>query len=290
MKNIKISSTAIVLLLLPVIFSIIGCGDTKIDSKWRTQNIVIDGNESDWGNSLTYVDDLKSLVGVENDDKNLYLCLVTNDQELETKVLRMGLTVWFDKTASDNKDFGIRFPIGRGGVDRAAMRQAINDNEGQRPDPEKMREMLVQNENEAEIVGKNNDVSRIPLTQLKGVELKIGLKNSRLVYEMKIPLSHTGGFDYALNADTGSTISVGLETGTFQKNSNRENGYRRQEGGEGGVEAPSGEGGGDNFGGERMGRGEGGGRRGGFSGRQGNFNSSSFEPVSFWAKVKLAGG
>ena len=291
MKNIKINSPAIVLLLLPVIFSIIGCGDTKIDSKWRTQNIVIDGNESDWGNTLTYVDDLKSLVGVENDDKNLYLCLVTTDQDLETKVLRMGLTVWFDNTAGNDKDFGIRFPIGRGGVDREAMRKEMGNTEDQRPNPEKMKEMLVQNENEAEIVGKNNDVNRAPLTQLKGVELKIGLKNSRLVYEMKIPLSHAGGFNYALNADTGSTISVGLETGTFQRNANGENGYKRPEGGEGGeggFGSPSGEGGGDDFGGGRMGRGEDGGRRGGREGG-GNYNSSSFEPISFWAKVKLAG-
>jgi len=289
LKNIKINSTAIILLLLPVIFSIYGCGDTKINSKWRTQNLVIDGKENDWGNSLTYIDDLKALVGVENDDKYLYLCLVTNDQDLETKVLRMGLTVWFDNTASDDKDFGIRFPIGRGGIDREAMRKSMEGTEGQRPNPEKMREMLVQNENEAEIVGKNNDVNRLPLTELKGVDLKLGLKDGRLVYEMKIPLSHKGGFNYALSADTGSTISVGLETGSFQRNSNGGNGFKRPEGGEGGeggFGSPSGEGGGDDFGGGRMGRGEGDGRRGG---RGGEFNRSSFEPVSFWAKVKLEG-
>ena len=283
MKNIKINIVIIALFLLPVIFSLLGCGDTIINSKWRTQNLIIDGKENDWGNSLTYIDDLKALVGIENDDKYLYLCLVTNDQDLESKVLRMGLTVWFDNTAGDEKDFGIRFPIGRGGVNREAMRKEMEGSESQRPNPEKMREMLIKNEYEAEIVGKNNDVNRLPITELKGIELKLGLSNSRLVYEIKIPLSHKGGFNYALSADTNSTISIGLETGSFKRNPNNENRFRQPEGGEGGFDSPNGEGRGDNFGGER------GERRGGFGERHGEFNNSSLEPVSFWAKVKLTG-
>ena len=287
MKNFQINFAGILLLLLPIIFSVTGCGDTQLNSKWRTQNLIIDGKDIDWGNSLIYNDDLKALVGVENDNKFLYLCLVTNDQELEAKILRMGLTVWFDRTASDDKDFGIKFPIGRGRVDRTAMREMMGNPGGQRPDPEKMRKMIVKNENEIEIIGKNNDINRMPITELKGVELKLGLKGGRLVYEMKIPLSHKGGFSYALNADTGNTIRVGLETGSFQRKSNGENGFKRPERGEGGF-GPSAGGDGDNYGGEGMERGEGGRERGGYGGR-GEFNRSSLEPVSFWAKVKLAG-
>jgi len=287
LKNIKISFIGILLILFPVILSITGCGDTQINSKWRTQNLIIDGKDKDWGNSLNYIDDLKALVGVENDNKFLYLCLVTNDQELEAKVLRMGLTVWFDRTASDAKDFGIKFPIGRGGIDRTAMRK-MTDNPGEeRPNPEKLREMVVKSENEVEIIGKNNDVNRLSITELKGAELKLGLSDGRFVYEMRIPLSHKGGFNYALNADTGSTISVGLETGSFQGKSNGEKGFKRPERGESGFGTSAGEDG-DNYG-EGMDRGEGGRERGIYGGRKGNSTRSSLEPVSFWAKVKLAG-
>jgi hypothetical protein len=289
LKNIKISFIGILLLLLPVIFSVTGCGDTQLNSKWRTQNLIIDGKDIDWGNTLNYIDDLKALVGVENDNKFLYLCLVTNDQELEVKVLSMGLTIWFDRTANDDKDFGIKFPIGRGGINKTAMRKMIDNPVGERPNLEKMREMVVKNENEVEIMGKNNDISRVPITELKGVKVKLGLKGGRLVYEMKIPLSHKGVFNYALNADTGSTISVGLETGRFQGKSNGEKVFKRPERGEGGF-GPSAGGDGDNYGGEGMGRGEGGRERGSYGGRRGDFNRSSLEPVSFWAKVKLAGG
>ena len=166
------------------------------------------------------------------------------------------------------------------------------DRQGERPDPNRFRDMLLKNQTDIEIVGPNNEATRLSLSEAKGIELKLGLKDNRMVYEMKVPLQHTGGFNYVLSADTGSTISVGLETGTFQANRSGqpgEGGFRRPEGGgEGGFEPPSGEGGGDDFGGGGM---RGGGRRGGFGrgGGRANISSISFEPLDFWAKVKLAG-
>ncbi len=257
-----------------------GCGDQNINSKWRTQNLTIDGNDSDWGNSLIFYDKLNALVGVENDDKFLYLCLVTTDQQLQSKILRMGLTVWFDKTGNNEKKFGIKFPIGFSGMNRQNLTgERLNPEQGQRPNPQEINDRILKNQTDMEFVGANNEEVRLPIAQLKGVELKLGLKDGRFVYEMRVPLSHTGGYDYAISADTGSVVSVGLETGKMNFDRSKDRGFGRPRGGEGGF--GGGMEGGDDFGG---------GMEGGREGyeRARNFNPSAIQPLDFWAEIKLA--
>ncbi len=289
LKRLNINLKSLFPLAAALIFMFAGCGDTDINSKWRTENITIDGIDSDWGNSLTFVDKLNSLVGVQNDGENLYLCLVTTDNDLQMKMLRMGLTVWLDRTGSDDKKFGIRFPIGAQGMNMASLqRDRMNQMQGERPSQEDLKERFINNQREMEIIGPNNEKTRVNLSELKGMELKLGYKDNRLVYEMKIPLSLKGGANYAISADTGSTISVGLETGTFEARKNTGEGFSGGREG-GGFQPPEGGDGGDNFGGEGMSRG--GGRRSGFGGRGGGSSPdrSTMEPLKFWAEVKLAG-
>ncbi len=299
MKKTNAIKGILYLSLFTIIITIAGCGDASINSKWKTGDIKIDGNDADWGNTLTYVKDLKSLVGIENDNNYLYLCLVTSDNSFESKILRMGLTVWFDRTASDGKKFGVRFPLGFHGMDREQFRSEMQNNQdASRPMPAEIDKILLNNQTDAEIVGANNETNRVPLIQLKGIKLKMTMKGGRMVYEMRMPLKHKPDFSYALSADTGSTISIGLETGSFASNRSGRGGmFSRPEGGEGG-EGPEGgfggeggEGVGGGYGGEGGGYyGPGGGMRGGYGSRGGGrqFNRNMIEPVKFWAKVKLA--
>ena len=261
-------------------FTLTGCGDQNISSKWRTQNLTIDGNDSDWGNSLTFYDKLNALVGVENDDKFLYLCLVTTDQQLQSKILRMGLTVWFDKTGNNDKKFGIKFPLGFSGMNRQNFTgERFNPEQSQRPNPQEINDRILKNQTDMEFVGAKNEEVRLPVAQLKGVELKLGLKDGRFVYEMRVPLSHAGGYDYAISADTGSVVSVGLETGKMNFDRSENRGFGRSRGGEGGF-------GGGMEGGDDFGGGMGGGREGYERAR--NLNPSALQQLDFWAEIKLA--
>ena len=58
---------------------ITGCGEEKVKSYWLENDITIDGDQMDWQGKLHYLTDEHSALGLANDDKNLYLCLVTND-------------------------------------------------------------------------------------------------------------------------------------------------------------------------------------------------------------------
>jgi hypothetical protein len=89
-----------------------GCGTMKMQSNWRENEIEIDGSQTDWKGALTFLEKKNLSFGFMNDDHYLYACLVTGDPMLQSKILRMGFTIWFDATGGKDKKYGIRFPIG----------------------------------------------------------------------------------------------------------------------------------------------------------------------------------
>jgi uncharacterized membrane protein YgcG len=294
----------LLLFFLFIVITFAGCGDQQVNSKWRTQDIKIDGDDSDWGNSLVFYDDINSLVGVQNDKDYLYLCLVTSDQQIERKIFMMGLTIWFDNTGKGDKKFGFKFPLmpKNMNMDKDAFKLGEEQGEGRRkdsdegregpgdngqpgtpPDRGKMGDMFLKNQIEVEVVDSKNEVTRVPITDMKGVELKMTVKNYRLVYELRIPIAMKSGFSYAVGANTSSTISVGLETAAMEMKKNKS--LKDKSGDESGDEPSGGEGiSGGMGGGGGMG-GPGGGGPGG-----GQFNSNSFQPMKFWADIKLSNG
>lgn len=268
------------------VFILAGCKGDKVNSIWNNGNIKINGNDSDWRNTLTYVKDSKFLFGIQNDNKNLYLCLVTNDPELENKIIRMGFTVWLDREGSDRQVFGIKYPLSFQDLGRPSFNRPPGGMEGRPMDRNQIDDRMLKRQTDIEILGKNkNDVTRIPVSELKGIKVKVDVKDYRMVYEMKIPLHSSNDAPYAINADTGSTISVGLATGTidrskFEKREGFSGRRQRPEGGEGteGGEYPEG--------GMREPR------EGGEGGYRMNRNRSnggnSMEPLEYWTEVKLA--
>ncbi len=269
-----------------VLFILSGCKGDVVNSKWKTQDIQIDGNDSDWGNTLTYNKDAKLLFGVQNDNNDLYLCIVTNDPDLEKKILHLGLTVWFDREGSDREVFGIKYPLNFQDMDRSSFQRPEGGIEHRDINQEQMEERFLERQTEVEVVGKNkDDISRIPVTALKGLKLKMNIKNYRMVYEMKIPLHPSSDAPYTINSDTGNIVSVGFTTGTIDR-SKFANRKPRENGGEGeyGSEGDYPNGGEDQGEGGMRGRREGYGMRGG-----GGNNSLNSDPLEYWVEVKLAG-
>ena len=63
-----------------------GCSSVKeTTSNWRNNEIKIDGDISDWQNTLQSISDKKFAVGFKNDDKFLYT--VTNDTGGQPEIL-----------------------------------------------------------------------------------------------------------------------------------------------------------------------------------------------------------
>lgn len=100
-----------ILFLSSLVFS--GCRENILFSSWRDHQIAIDGKYKDWGATTTYYDErTKVILNLINDADYLYVCLITRNREIETKIIESGLILWLDSNNKKNKAFGIRFPVG----------------------------------------------------------------------------------------------------------------------------------------------------------------------------------
>ncbi len=249
--------------ILSLLF-LFSCGKSEWNSRWRTQEITVDGNQQDWEGALVFAENEKIAVGLMNDGDDLFACLVVDDREMQASIMRRGLIVWLDAAGKKDKTFGIHFPLSRFSL-RPPMRP--------RSEPEEPQMDLVSMPNELEILGPGkDDRQRLPLDQARGIALNINRDNGVLIYEIKIPLRHGADRPYVIGANPGDKIGIGLETPEFDRKEIRE---RMRSG----------------MGGGRPGGGFGGGGRGGGMGRPGGPGGQRPglpESLKVWTKVQLA--
>ena len=89
-----------------------GCGMIDLKSHWRNRPVVIDGKNSEWGNSLVLLDDKETSIGILNDSDFIYIGLVSTNRNLRSQVMRRGITFWFDVEGGKDEKFGVHYPLG----------------------------------------------------------------------------------------------------------------------------------------------------------------------------------
>lgn len=187
-----------------------GCSSTvELASVWKTGEINVDGNDNDWSNATTYVKNAAVSIGAKNDNEYLYLCLIATPQT-QRQIFMQGLTVWFDAEGSQNKTFGIHFPLGMQGGGRPMTRDG-------NPDREDMRAQMEQARCELEIIGPGKDKrQRILLMQLQDLTLRLGSSQDLLVYELKVPLRRSARHPYAIGVESDQFVGIGFEVGEMR--------------------------------------------------------------------------
>lgn len=256
-------------LAVTLLFAILldGCaGAVQVASRWDDHPIRIDGNSSDWTDSTLFVQKDDFRLGVMNDDQYLYLCLMSNQPNLGRQLMFRGMTIWFDPNGGEKKAFGLRYPLGMGGMGMPVRSEGEEgERSGGRFDPETSPAL-----SEFEFLGPNeNDRQRVSKLEAQGVEVELKSTQDRFVYELKIPLAYSSLHPYALETRPGSAIGIGVESNAPQRSASAE----RDEG----------------YGGR--GRGAGGGRGGrtpGGMGRGGQRPDGANTTFSFWGHVQLA--
>lgn len=255
-----------------------------VKSSWNDNQIVIDGKDSDWGDTMFYIPDAQMTAGVRNDSNFMYIIVKTSNRQQSFQMLGLGLTVWFDPSGGTGQKLGIHFPLGR--TDGANYTRQEPSN-AENPDSSEIQNsgFTDMTQNEFEILGVNeNGPMRLTIADAKGIELQLSNSQNGLIYEMKVPLHPSPDHPYSINAK-GTNVGVGFEGGKFQQSEGGSRG--RRGGGEGG--GPGGGGGG----GEGMPSGgyDGGMRRGG-RGRSSGGEGQRQTPkqIDFWLKVRLASG
>jgi hypothetical protein len=179
-----------------------GCSSEKFISKWSSNKILIDGNDNDWKNETKFYKDEDILVGVENDDKNLYVLFETTDKSKQMQIMHRGFIVWLDNAGGTSQVLGIKFPIGMKGLFYPGA--DMKDLE-QRFSPK-----------ELEIYSKQNESwTKMGVGRAKGISTAIAFRNNKLVYEMSISLYKRKGDLYSLNPE-GDKVGIGFQTGEFE--------------------------------------------------------------------------
>jgi hypothetical protein len=118
---------------------------------------------------------------------------------------------------------------------------------------------------------------------MSGVDVAIRNEQGTLQYELKVPLARGADHPYAIDAQPGKSIGVGLETGKMPQ--------RSFGSGRGGGFGGGGGGGGMGGGGRGRGGGGGGGMGGRGGGGRGGGGQRGFEPpkpLKGWATVTIA--
>jgi hypothetical protein len=276
MKNIILSTTLYLSTTLFVLLVFSGCSSVpEVASVPNHNDITVDGNQKDWGTSFIPVKNDNVACAFRNDGENLYICLITSDNQKIVKILSMGLTVWI--RPSNSKDaIGIEYPVKKTMEEMRVARQDESNPE----DVNGRIQHLLSIQNELIIVDDNNIgiYSSAPDAD-KGFKAKIGYSMNQLVYELKVPLKGNKDFSQVvLNAKPEDNIGITFETGKME---NAKLDQQRDEPGEGG-------GGGRRGGGMGGSRGSGMGRGGNRPG--GNSPGRDFTPLKYEFKVKLAAG
>jgi hypothetical protein len=257
------------LFVLPLFIS--GCGDQEYKSYWLKGDIKIDGNQEDWGNRITFFKDENVGIGIQNDSDNVYVCLVTSDRGHIMSTLRNGFTLWIDPQ-NDNRVYGIKFPIG---MSNDMMFNYEEKQNGNYQDISSMMKKYESSMNEFELVKQDGELlSGIPVKNDYGIQMKIKISRDQLVYELKLPLSHSINNGFFVNAAPGKEIRLGFEEGKIDRSKKR-TGLRGNEGQVGG---------GDD--GTREGEMRGGGRMGRVNFDRGTLPHMS-DPLNIWFKVSL---
>ncbi|UCH83724.1 MAG: hypothetical protein JSW50_14945 [Candidatus Latescibacterota bacterium] len=268
--------------ILLIAFATVGCGgDLKMDGCWRHVEVAIDGDNSEWSNCSTYLEDEDFAVGVMNDADYLYISLSTADREVQRQVMMSGMIVWVDVTNDKAKSFGVRFPLGMREGDMRERIQEMRD----RPDPPDRAEMQQQfvrqigEMDRFEMIGPHEgNVRLLQIEDSKYVKVKLGVINGAFVYELRVPLDKQKDYLYGLGAKPGDNIAIGWDSPEIDRGEMRGMGGGEMGGGGRG-------GGGGGYGGGRKGGGMGG--AGGLGMRPPGDSFEPPEPFEVWAKVKL---
>lgn len=228
------------------------CNKIKLDSRWTTDGMVVDGRVSDWnGVTSHFIEESEVSVAFANDSSHLFILMRTRDPRLASTIRRSGLKLWVNTEGKGEESFVIRY---RGGPTREEMRSMLGgerryqkDRESRFMPPDTGKPVLT-------CYVKDRIVEmEIPVDGSTGPAASFSVDGGFFTYEFSLPLHESALRFYGLAAAPGQTIRIGAVWGE------RKRGMSQGRSGEGGIQMEPPVGGGDDFGG---GGGRGGGKRG----------------------------
>jgi hypothetical protein len=175
---------------------------------YQDEPVTIDGKMNDWVLPLRFSNPEYSMhYSVTNDDKNIYICVYSKDAAFQKRILRGGMSIYFDTKGEKNKNIALVFPVKK----PAAPGNNGNGNPMLYPDYKTtMDQLLFQSDyyNTIGFVNMENGQYDVNARQ-NNIQVAIQLgADSSLVYEAAVPISYVLGKDL-----TSGTVSKNFSVG-----------------------------------------------------------------------------
>ncbi len=191
-----------------------GCSH-KLAPSGHYQNtpVAADGDPSDWKLPLRFTNESYTLqYNVTNDNSNFYICVIARDVTTQLRVLRAGMTIWFDPKGAKNKDISLYYPQ-RKQPDPADFRSRNNPTTASGADNGIWREELLRQSDYYGTAGfLQIDNGQFAVADTKAplhLAMKLNNNDSMLVYELVVPIKNVLGDNWQAKAAKKS-ISVGI--------------------------------------------------------------------------------
>jgi hypothetical protein len=184
------------LLLLSGI-SLAGCAH-KLAPMGHLQStpVVADGIPNEWSQPLRFSNENYTIqYNVTNDSKNVYVCVLSRDETTMLRMLRSGMTIYFDPKGEKNKDIGLHFPL-RKQPDPASFRNRNGEPMTNSNNNGWKEELLTQSDYYGTTGFASIENGQFGVADKKGpiqVGIKLNNQDSLLVYEAIIPLQNILG-------------------------------------------------------------------------------------------------
>jgi hypothetical protein len=262
-----------ILLIATIFVFLFSCSSSKTVTQSLSANKVSEDTYNYYDN------DSKISYQIFNDAENLYVNLSTADKMAIIKILKSGLSIYFDENGKKNKTVSVEYPLHNSKIDFSTLRPKSNG--ATRPEMD-INKLLASVPNNA-VYRNYEDIERFNL-DLNNTDISINLKSenselgNQLVYQLKIPFHNISN----LSISEIENFSIGIVSGKIEA-------PKRPSGISGGRPSgsgrPSGVGGGRPSGGGKP-AGVGGGRPSG-GGRPANVSSEITKQISIWFNVEL---
>ncbi len=180
---------------------------------WQSGQSFSDGEE--FINKMRYDDKSKFLYYVSNDEKDLYITLLVSDRAAIQKIMRYGLTTWFNPDARHKKSLGIQFPVpgnGMSGPPSGAGKPVSADRK------EMMNRMLEGKNNEVVLIGFSGkgEKDTVMMEPVYGVRGKLNMPDrEKMILSLIVPIEK---IESSVNGEADGLFSMGFETGYLDLN------------------------------------------------------------------------
>jgi hypothetical protein len=186
---------------------------------YQTTPVVADGIADDWTLPLRFANSTYTLqYNITNDNKNIYICVLSRNEQTMLRMLRAGITVYFDPKGQTSRDISLHYPL------RKQPDPNIRDRNGEpltnQNDSSWKQELLLQSDSYGTTGFQGIENGQFAANDTKSpirVAIQFSLHDSLLVYEATIPIVNVLGADLsARNPRKPFSVGVVLNTPSGQ--------------------------------------------------------------------------